>query len=227
MTSMREMYQLVKDCIEISNKGEDFRKYCKTRSMIALTVTNSDGIIKSHKEIPKKSHVKGLMAHIYAHQVNILFTGVYNTAGGNANTVLGGFKVETTIADSSLGIQVGSGNAGVKLTDFKLDTLITHGTGTTPGQLEYSATTFSSLTNSATGVWSFTFERDFLNNTGLDPTGVSVDVKETDFVVKGSSGSSFLGERSLTGTIALSNDSGDPDHFKDSLKITYKEQVQV
>lgn len=226
--SLREMWQMGKDLWEIHQSGEDFRKFYRSRSRIELTtISTADQRITSKKEVPMKSHLKGLMAFIYAHHTNVLFTGVYNTAGTISNTILGGYSVQTTSADSGVGIQVGSNSDSQSLVDFSLNTLIPH--GTTPGsqELSYSATTMSLLTNSASGVWSFTMDRDFENLQGTTAGGgITVTVRETGFVINDGT-KNFLGERTLIGPFPVSNDLGDPDNFHEKLNVLYKELVTV
>ncbi len=66
--------------------------------------------------------------------------------------------------NSNYGIQVGTGNTAVTITDYKLATPIVHGTGA--GQLQYSTHTFNTITG--TGPLGWTMTRSLQNSSGGD-----------------------------------------------------------
>ncbi len=228
MTSIREMYQMGKDLVEIAARGDDFRKFYKGRSTLELTTSiSADDKITNHIKIPMKSHTKGLMALIYSQQTARDFVGVDDLIGTNRTVIVDEFNVQTSANTNVEGIIVGSSATATKTTDNELNTKIPH--GSTPGtqELVYSATTISALTNSSAGVWSFTMSREFQNDQGLDAGGgISVTVREIGFYVRHNS-VTFLGEHSLTGSLPVDNDDGDPDNNKEKLTVVYTEKVTV
>jgi len=165
----KENLQMMKDFVEMSiNPDTDFDKYYKSRSRITLQIRDVDEII-SEKTIPVKTHHVGMWGTI---QSNFAQPGQSNMRvrlidfNGNVNLNAGGqqFEIETTSGNSNRGIIAGRGSSVIDLTDFEMETKITEGTGT--NQFNYQATVISALTNPVSGEWSFTIDRDMINNSG-------------------------------------------------------------
>ncbi len=79
--------------------------------------------------------------------------------------------------DATYGIQVGNGNNAPTITDYVIQSLITHGSGA--GQLQYGGVTYGAPSSDAT-TSQFTITRNFSN-----ASGGSITVNEITLVVKG------------------------------------------
>jgi len=79
--------------------------------------------------------------------------------------------------DATYGIQVGTGNNAPTITDYVIQSLITHGSGV--GQLQYGGVTYGAPSSDAT-TSQFTITRNFSN-----ASGGSITVNEITLVVKG------------------------------------------
>ncbi len=184
---------MVKDYIEMSiNPDKDFDRYYRSRSRLTAQVRNIDEII-SEKTIPVKSHHVGLMAILQAYhcldQTNSRPTA-YDRAGTATLIASGnGFEVETDTSSAVKGIVAGTGSTALDLTDFELTTKIAE--GGSAGQFNYAATTISSLTSPSSDTWSFTMDRDMVNN-----SSGTITVEEVGFYVENGT-SAYLAERTL------------------------------
>jgi len=91
----------------------------------------------------------------------ITTTGILYTKYNKAMSING------ALGDLTRGIIVGSGTTAVDIEDYRIDTIIAHGTGA--GQLQYSAVSFGAPTQTAS-VIKFIVTRTFTNGTGSDVT---------------------------------------------------------
>jgi hypothetical protein len=124
-------------------------------------------------------------------QFENLATPIVDTSGtGTARGTYGtAFAANAGAAANLFGVMVGSGTNAVSLTDNKLQTLITHGTGAT--QVSYGAVSF---TNPATvdTTRSFTVARAFTGN-----ASAAVTVNEIGLYVKEGGNYYFCIDRTL------------------------------
>jgi hypothetical protein len=86
------------------------------------------------------------------------------------------FKVNAAAGDASFGVQVGTGTNAVSISDYKLQTPISHGTGS--GQLQYGAVSVGAVAVIPPSA-EFTIARTFTNLSGADIT-----VKEVGLIAK-------------------------------------------
>jgi hypothetical protein len=86
------------------------------------------------------------------------------------------FKVNAAAGDASFGVQVGTGTNPVSISDYKLQTPISHGTGS--GQLQYGAVSVGAVAVIPPSA-EFTIARTFTNLSGADIT-----VKEVGLTAK-------------------------------------------
>ncbi len=90
-------------------------------------------------------------------------TSLKDTSGNTTTRNVGvtSLALNAGAAANLFGVMVGTGSTAVSISDFKLDTLITHGTGAT--QVAYGAVTVSSPATSGTTRY-FTIARTFTGN---------------------------------------------------------------
>jgi hypothetical protein len=136
---------------------------------IELTVISGGKVIQ-HEKVPFRSFVHNfnrLMegCYLYANQV------VTNTVGGSYTFVPSnntGMRLNAAAVDDRYGIVVGTGTTIPTISDTKLQTQITHGTGST--QLSHAVCAIATLTTTTTGsiATTLTVSRVFTNNSGVD-----------------------------------------------------------
>ena len=115
-------------------------------------------------------------------------------------------KTNASMNDASIGIVCGTGKDAVSINDYKLKSLIQHGTGS--GQLQYSSVGFPNkyLVDTATAL---TDIRRFFTNS----SGSSINVREIGIICYGYSSYRILIERTLINE-TLSDE--------ESLEVTYR-----
>lgn len=176
------------------------------------------GTVKiGNKIIPMRSPVSNFMYLLYGFlgltsNANIVDTGnVVRNAGayysaGNYRWWLGSQGPGPGYGIDTWGIQVGSNATAVALTDYKLNTPITHGTG--GGQLKYSGQSIVAQLSSGSNRF-FRVQRYFTNDSGGDVT-----IREVGIVVQPATNAPLnvfvLIARDLTGDIVVTNTNAVP-----------------
>lgn len=183
-----------------------------------ITMSETDGsgnIIKRGSEFKANSLVQGFSAILNALMTATSVTvpdtsNVSRAVSANASCFQ---ATGATAGNTALGIVAGTGTNAVAVTDYALQTLIAQGTGS--GQLEYSAQSFGTWTQSGGDAYS-SHTRTLLNNSGGDIT-----INELGYVVRGNSTTThyFLIDRTLPTPYTVTNGSG--------VVIEYKWKVTV
>lgn len=164
-------------------------------------------------EIKRKSRVYRGRSYLIAHAQHLLcslsntnISSVLDT-GNTSRTLLrpavGGnswWQGTAGVGTGTSGIQIGTGNTTVTITDFSLAALIAHGTSS--GQMEYgSSANFSAILGSGSERH-FTNTRTFTNNSGGNITVAEVGLAViTDD--SGSANRNFLVARDVLGSTVL------------------------
>ncbi|MEM4819356.1 MAG: hypothetical protein QXQ91_03515 [Nanopusillaceae archaeon] len=147
------------------------------KTYIEIKIIDKDGKVVKEAKSEANSLVRnfiralyGLMTAAQASFNVITLTDITGATFGYPNLAAGGypiFNVGAGSGETRFGIVVGSGTSPVSYTDFRLASLIPHGTGS--GQLFYSNTEYALLTlPDGTHVISFT--RTFTNQSPGDVT---------------------------------------------------------
>jgi len=144
-------------------------------------------------------------------------TSVPDTSNVNRGiaTNTANFKITLgTAGVTNVGIVAGTGTNAVAITDYALQTLIAHGTGS--GELQYSTYNFPTGWTVGGGNAYFTTDRTLTNS-----SGGNITINEVGFVTNGGSISTyyFLIDRTLPTPYTVNNGTG--------VIITYKWQVSV
>jgi len=143
-----------------------------------IEVRDREGRLLRREKRESKSWVMNFIKMLYA-LMRVAWGDVGTTltdyTGTSVNYPSGGtsqyaMKLEAGSGDDDWGIQVGSGDTPVSSSDYKLDSLISHGTGA--GQLQYGACSVGSPYEEA-GYLKMKIERTFTNG-----SGGSITVKE-------------------------------------------------
>lgn len=139
------------------------------RHKIGLTISidceirENNRLIKAKYDIPGHSFVNNFINWIYGSACHTA-QSLVDTSGVTRSSVS---MVWTTLigsgGDSNRGVLIGRGSTAVTLNDYKLETPITHGTGT--NQLQYSTGTIVAPTTDATTT-TLRYSRVFTNNSG-------------------------------------------------------------
>jgi len=149
---------------------------------------------KVEQIIPAQSFIQHLVNILYV-QGSTLSLGSQSDTGGTLRTILAAtnsmsFNANGVIADSAMGIVVGTGTNAVTVTDTKLQTQIAHGVGA--GQLQYGASSFLSPVTSGSDRY-FEVTRTFTNSSGSDITVNEIGI----YINNGTSNFKFCVERTL------------------------------
>jgi len=133
-----------------------------------LIVKDKRGRITRKKTIECKSFVRQFLELLFV-QFGQTETSVKDTNGTSRTPrpYTYTFKANAPSGNTSYGILVGTGTTSPTISDYKMESLINHGSG--GGQLQYGAVTFGDPTCDATTCY-FTITRDFSNGSGGDIT---------------------------------------------------------
>jgi hypothetical protein len=204
---------------------------------IEIEIRNKNGKLLELKRFPAKSFVGNFLALL-----SCVFKGgamtsyttgtTYYCVGRNDPVNIGGSNIgltffltgtgsvyagcEAPAGSDVFGMQVGSGDTPVTMTQYSLQTKISHGTGS--GQLLYGASTVEALTKDTT--WYFRVIRAFTNN-----TGASVTVKEIGLVVQFAAGANNTYTQFMVARDVLPSPVSIPDGA--ALTIRYKIQYSL
>jgi hypothetical protein len=125
-----------------------------------------------YRQRASRSFVKNFLLWVYAQLANDTTNQGKTTANVNTSFLLSSsLRVNGSAGTDTQGIVVGTGNTAVTSSDYKLQTIIAHGTGS--GQLQYAVQVFNTPTTDATGT-QFVLTRTFTNG-----SGAQIDVYET------------------------------------------------
>jgi hypothetical protein len=132
-----------------------------------MIVKKDNKVIKKYRKRKCHSFVKQFLC-LLSSQSSGSFSEV--DIGGttrNLDYIYPTFYIPGTVGTTTDGPVVGTGITTVTINDYKIETLITHGTGS--GQLQYSVVTYGAPTTTATGS-TFIMTRVFTNNSGGNVT---------------------------------------------------------
>lgn len=141
----------------------------KMQTFITIENRDKNGQLKSYKKEESHSFVRGFI-DILQTQMSQDTLGGWTDTGSIArppNANAGNFGCIAGAGTISYGIVVGSGTNPVAITDYALQTLITHGTGS--GQLTYGTCTVGLPVTSGTSR-QIAVSRSFTNASGSDVT---------------------------------------------------------
>jgi hypothetical protein len=173
----------------------------KQEIFISFFDIKKNGIFLNKTE-KANSLVVGYNDFIYAWVTGNSLTSAKDTSNTAQSIATGNATdINAAAANSLYGIVVGTTGTAVAISDFKLASLITH--GSTAGQLQYGATTIiAPVTVSSYSSWFIS--RSFLNNSGSD-----IVIAETGIYLKYTSGTKyFLIERNVPSPYTVSNTMG-------------------
>ncbi|MBA7656438.1 hypothetical protein ES703_64362 [subsurface metagenome] len=137
-------------------------------AVLELTVKDKDGKVTEHRVMRSKSYVKQFLQLLYV-QMNACGTTGAVSIRDIANALQDiwatkdNFKCDADAGEVNEGIIVGTGTTAPTIDDYKIETIIDHGTD--PGELEYSAVVIAAATSDAT-TSQVTITRDFANGSG-------------------------------------------------------------
>ena len=133
---------------------------------IDITISEGDKIVKKYRRRKCRSFVKQF-AQMLLHSMSLNTVASVTDTGNTSRTLVPPvysrqyqFHLSALSGDVTSGSVVGSGTNAEAITDYALQTLITH--GTTSGKLQYSAVTFGAPTTDATTSY-MTVTRIFTN----------------------------------------------------------------
>jgi hypothetical protein len=141
------------------------------RHKIGLTISidceirENNKLIKARYDIPGHSFVNNFITWIYGSACHT-YQSMVDVSGVSRTNIYYAIVWTTLVGsggDSSKGVLIGRGTTTVTLNDYKLETPITHGTGT--NQLLYSTGTIVAPTTDATTT-TLRYSRVFTNNSG-------------------------------------------------------------
>jgi len=147
-------------------------------AIIHRTVSDTDGNVISHKQILSKSFVRNFMHYIYLNISNGISSadwGITTPApSSRATKYTGGTWIDYggnkpiycngSVGNDNLGIIIGTGTTPPTPDDYKIETLIPHGTGA--GQMAYQQVhSVNGVTVSGNDVM-LKISRIFINNSG-------------------------------------------------------------
>lgn len=152
-----------------------------------IVVTDKNGRIKKRTHWKKsKSWTIGFLQHLqfmmcHAYSTTVTNVSIKNTAGANQSFGQSGQVWQEELSalgpdnTATYGIVLGTGTTGVTNIDYKLDTIIAHGTGS--GQLDYGASSVTAAQVVGVNV-DLVMSRAFYNG-----SGATVTVKEMGIYV--------------------------------------------
>lgn len=175
---------------------------------IDYEIREKNRVIKSKYNIPGHSFVKQFIQWLYystfyIEDYCIDTSNVSRQLSTVLNYTASGFL--GPVSNSSYGVQVGTGTTAVTINDYKIETLIAHGTST--GQLQYSAGTITAPSVDATTT-TLRLSRVFTNGSGATITVNEVALTSYFNTINGSNdyyGAYFLMCRDLVSPIEVTN----------------------
>lgn len=137
----------------------------KVKFLIDFENFDKNGKRYNKKTFEANSLVKGFLYILFCENKN---ASVYIVDTSSSSQYIDGslnvFNITAPINNSLYGIVVGSNNTAVSISDNKLNTQISHGTGA--GQLSHQAVDFPEAVNVSGSDCRFQIHRDFINNSG-------------------------------------------------------------
>lgn len=171
----------LKHKVELAKVSKKATKRGEIRLVLDLTVRDKDGNITDHRVQEGKSFLRGFIEILYviflgncrwdSTLYNKWENGYYIRNNKNlkrlcfARTENKGytFDADGGVGEEDRGVAVGTGNTAPNISDYDLETIIDHGTGS--GELQYGAMTYGLPATDAT-LSHFTLTRDFANDSG-------------------------------------------------------------
>jgi len=151
------------------------------KAYLKIKVINENGKCTYYRRYRSRSFVIGFL--------NVIFTNLSGQGVTNTNTSGSQYTVKQPDSilvndgsnDNSYGIQIGTGTTTPAITDTRLSSLITNGTGA--GQMQYGGVNVTgAVTNTSNNTGYITVTRTFTNN-----SGASITVSEIGLVAWASS----------------------------------------
>ena len=174
-------------------------------------------IIAERKEEKAHSLVQGFIASLYNMAFNTTVANVPDTGNVNRTLSTSQFSWSNTgygaSGDNTSGIVAGTGTNAVAITNYSLQTIIPHGTGS--GELEYAGEILDEGWTVSGSTSYFSRKRTLTNN-----SGGAITINEVGHIARiGSSGFRILTERTKPIPYEIANGTG--------VIITYKWQISV
>lgn len=181
----------------------------KVSVFIDVWVKNKQGKQVLYKRTKGNSMVRHLCDVLYAQMTGATYTsGGLNTSNVAKNVAAASMNI-TAALGSSNGIVPGTGSNAVTISDYKLQTPITHGNGA--GNLNFQAQTYPTAPTVSGSSKYFTVQRIFQNNSGGDITVNEYGIVNTN------SADLFLLDRTLD-TFTIGN--GSTGTIRYTIKVT-------
>jgi len=146
------------------------------KAYLKIKVINEKGKCIYYRHYRSRSFVIGFLNAIFSDLSGQGVTNT-NTSGSQYTTTQHeGFTVADGSNDNNYGIQIGTGTTTPAITDTRLSSLITNGTGA--GQMQYGGVNVTgAVTNTSNNTGYITVTRTFTNN-----SGASITVSEVGLV---------------------------------------------